>query len=377
MVKPSGRNAIIGLPLASARWEHIRAQPGKRKGNSPMSDVLLNSHSPLDQIRRRRSASMQQSPAKLSPRDRITLAEIMTNEKLDFVDDDLFAKKNAEKLIFDDSPEIPEPNTSWYHPVMQSTTNPREVKGVVNVVLTKDQERYLFLQYNYVRYRLCTLRDKVGDKPVSEAEARELLEWYRKSEHYRDRIAQFNLALVLAMAKRVRGTDLDFADLISEGNMALLRAIDKFNISKGFKFSTYACRAILKAFSRHGVKHTQYKSMFPTDFDPALEKSDHQERKNLTHEEDCAFEVKRIFNRNDAELSDVEQAVIEHRFAMNSEGAPLTLEQVGKLVGLTKERVRQIQNKALVKLRQTLEAEYIDGPHAQQPEDQAAETAEN
>ena len=342
-----------------------------------MSDALLNAHSPLDQIRRRRSASMQQSPAKLSPRDRITLSEILTNPKLEYVDDDLFGKKNAEKLIFDECPEIPEPNTSWYHPVMESTTNPREVKGVVNVVLTKDQERYLFLQYNYVRYRLCTLRDKVGDKPVSEAQARELLEWYRKSEHYRDRIAQFNLALVLAMAKRVRGTDLDFADLISEGNMALLRAIDKFNISKGFKFSTYACRAILKAFSRHGVKHTQYKKMFPTDFDPALEKSDHQERKSMTHEEDCASEVKRIFNRNDAELSDVEQAVIEHRFALNSEGAPLTLEQVGKLVGLTKERVRQIQNKALVKLRQTLEAEYIDGPHAQQDEEESVDASNN
>jgi len=336
-----------------------------------MSDALLNAHSPLDQMRRRRSASMQQSPASLSPRDRITLSEILTNEKLEFIDDDLFHKKNAKKLVFDDAPEIPDPNTSWYHPVMESTTNPREVKGVVNVVLTKDQERYLFLQYNYVRFRLCQLRDKIGDKPVTEDQARELLDWYRQSEHYRDRIAQFNLALVLAMAKRVRGTDLDFADLISEGNMALLRAIDKFNISKGFKFSTYACRAILKAFSRHGVKQTQYKQMFPTDFDPALEKSDHAERKSMTHEEACASQVRHIFNRNAAELSDVEQAVIEHRFALNSEGSPLTLEQVGKLVGLTKERVRQIQNKALVKLRQTLEADYLDGPHAQSEEDKA------
>ncbi len=178
------------------------------------------------------------------------------------------------------------------------------------------------------------------------------------------------------MAKRVRGSDLDFADLISEGNMALLRAIDKFNISKGFKFSTYACRAILKAFSRHGVKHTQYKSMFPTDFDPALEKSDYARRKNDEHEEDCASEVRRIVARNDAELTDVEQAVIQHRFAIDAgdNAAPLTLEQVGKLVGLTKERVRQIQNKALAKLRRTLEDKFLDGPHLQPTREEEAES---
>ena len=44
--------------------------------------------------------------------------------------------------------------------------------------------------------------------------------------------------------------DVDFAEVVSEGNMALIRAVDKFNVERGFKFSTYACRAILKAFSR-------------------------------------------------------------------------------------------------------------------------------
>jgi DNA-directed RNA polymerase specialized sigma subunit len=49
------------------------------------------------------------------------------------------------------------------------------------------------------------------------------------------------------MAKRTRLGDVDFAEIVSEGNMALMRAVDKFNVDKGFKFSTYACRAILKA----------------------------------------------------------------------------------------------------------------------------------
>ncbi len=325
--------------------------------------TLTHTHSPLDQLRRRRIRSAQSPAAHLTPRQQADLQAVLA-EPMDYVEDPAFRRKNAEAALFDRAPEIPTPNTSWYHPVMENLTDARSANGIVNVVLTARQERALFLQFNYARYRVRRLQDEVGDDPVTDEQARELLRWYGKASHLRDRIAQFNLALVLAMAKRVRSSDLDFADLISEGNMALLRAIDKFNVSRGFKFSTYACRAILKAFSRIGVKQTQYRNMFPTDFDPALERSDHQRRKLDGHEADCADEVKRIVQLNTAELTDVEKAVINHRFAINrtEEANPLTLEQVGKLVGLTKERVRQIQNKALDKIRRTLEERYIDGP---------------
>jgi len=248
--------------------------------------------------------------------------------------------------------------------VMENLSSARDVKQVVNVVLNAKQEAALFLQFNYARYRVAKLQKQIGHKPVADQKARELLHWANLASQLRDQIAQSNLALVLAMAKRIRHSELDFADLISEGNMALLRAIDKFNVARGFKFSTYACRAILKAFSRSGMKQSQYRQLFPTDFDPALEKSDFQRRKFDEQEEDYADEVARIVINNRADLTDVEQAVIEHRFALHgnvSETAnPLTLEQVGQIVGLTKERVRQIQNKALEKIRKTLEDTYID-----------------
>lgn len=160
------------------------------------------------------------------------------------------------------------------------------------------------------------------------------------------------------MAKRTRMSEVDFADLVSEGNMALLRSVDKFDCGRGFKFSTYACRAIIKAFSRQGIKFSKYRQRFPTDFDPALEKSNHLETLRATHERESADEVKHIVLTNRADLTDVERTVINHRFALET-GAnqpPLTLEQVGQIIGVTKERVRQIQNKALEKLRLALEA---------------------
>ena len=333
-----------------------------------MTTTTAQELTPLEQLRLHRNVSRQSVITKRPTGDQRILAAILDDEPFDYMDDPAFVEPDAEKAIFDPAHDLPQPNTSWYHPVMDSIADPRSAKGVVNVVLTKEQERVLFLQYNYARYRIEQLRRASEGETLTNALADEIMDWYRTARDLRDRISQFNLALVLAMAKRVRNSDLDFGDLISEGNMALLRAVDKFNVSKGFKLSTYACRAILKAFSRTGIKQTQYKSMFPTDFDPAMEKSDHTERRYRAHEEDCADEVKRIVLDNDAELTDVEQQVIEHRFALSRTSqpdvGPMTLEQVGKLVGLTKERVRQIQNKALVKIRKTLEDQYLDGPHA-------------
>ena len=158
----------------------------------------------------------------------------------------------------------------------------------------------------------------------------------------------------------------EFADLVGEGNMALMRSVDKFDCERGFKFSTYACRAILKAFSRHGMKSTRHRQRFPTDFDPAFEKSDFLEKRRAEQAADSAEEVRHIMDHNHAELSPVEKTVILHRFGIGAspQTPPLTLEQVGQIIGVTKERVRQIQNKALTKLRTVIESggPLEDGP---------------
>ena len=202
-----------------------------------------------------------------------------------------------------------------------------------------------------------------------------MIEWHRRFEHFREYLVRTNLALVLAMAKRTRLGDVDFAEIVSEGNMALMRAVDKFNVDKGFKFSTYACRAILKAFSRTAMKHGRYKTRFPVEFEPEMEKSDWSDRKRDAVEEDCIDELKQIVDRNLADLSDTEQTVIRRRFNwQQQEDHPLTLEEVGQIIGVTKERVRQIQNKALLKIKSVMEEGVLRTKrHPENEEQQAGE----
>jgi RNA polymerase primary sigma factor len=123
------------------------------------------------------------------------------------------------------------------------------------------------------------------------------------------------------------------------------------------------------------MKSSRYKNHFPVEFEPEMEKSDWSDRKRDQVEEDCVDELKQIVDRNLAELSDVEQTVIRRRFNWKqAEETPLTLEEVGKIIGVTKERVRQIQNKALLKIKSVMEEGVLRTKrYPEQPDDPATQ----
>ncbi len=338
-----------------------------------MTPMPITSRTPFGQLRRRRGDAVSRLRS-FSDEDRAILLELLIKEQ-DLIESPEFEKPDAERRLYDEAEIIEEPDTSWYHPVMDdlNLTRDRE-KSSKQVLLTAAQERVLFLKYNYSRFVVRSLQREVwasADKTPTDEQARELVRWKRRANVIREQIANINLALVLAMAKRTRMSEVDFADLVSEGNMALLRAVDKFDCERGFKFSTYGCRAILKAFSRQGMKLSKYRQRFPTDFDPKLERSDYLETKRAESVRDTASEVRRIVDENRADLSEIERTIIEHRFGFDDRlrnEKPMTLEQIGQIIGVTKERVRQIQNKALDKIRDELEESYINGKHAQEHE---------
>jgi RNA polymerase primary sigma factor len=299
---------------------------------------------------------LSKKPINRVPRGLRARVDPLLVENYAFMDSPVFRRRNieAELFTFETGNEPALPLTSWYQPTRDEALEqgfsgaPQLMKG--------PEERLMFLRFNYAKLRLSRLQKKIKAEGLTRETAEQFLEWHRRFEHFREYLVRTNLALVLAMAKRTRLGDVDFAEIVSEGNMALIRAVDKFNVDKGFKFSTYACRAILKAFSRTSIKSSRHRMVFPVGFEPDLEKSDWQDRRRDQVEEDCLDELKAIVNRNLADLSNVEQTVIRRRFNWEqSEESPMTLEEVGQIIGVTKERVRQIQNKALQKIRSVME----------------------
>jgi len=288
------------------------------------------------------------------PRGLRRQVELLLIANYAYMDSPLFKRKGIEKELFNFEVEPQLPMTSWYQPTREDVLD-QAITGAPQL-MKGPEERLMFLRYNYCKLRLVNLQKKIQKDGLTRELAENFVEWHRKFEHFREYLVRTNLALVLAMAKRVRLGDVDFAEVVSEGNMALLRAVDKFNVERGFKFSTYACRAILKAFSRTSLKASRHRTRFPVEFEPDLEKSDWADRRRDQVEDECIDELKAIVDRNLADLSSVEQTVIRRRFNwQQEEESALTLEEVGKIIGVTKERVRQIQNKALAKIKAVME----------------------
>jgi len=292
----------------------------------------------------------------LTNEDVVRLRRILS-EPIEFLFHESFDRHGIEVDLFGAGGVVPWLNSNEAGRLADRSAGPSST-------LSTDEERSLFLKLNYSRRVMTRILKRFAGKRLTARATSELLAWHAEAVQTRCSIVQANVPLVLAMAKRTRLSNMDYAELISEGNMALLRSVDKFDCGRGFKFSTYACRAILKSFSRVALRTGRYRSRFPTEFDPTLEKSDHLDQLRARQELDCLEDLREMLSDNVADLNEVETRVIQARFALNqvtesADGGPKTLEQVGLLIGVTKERVRQIQNRALEKLRAKLQDDYL------------------
>ena len=285
-------------------------------------------------------------------------AEQIMTQPIDYMDAPDFHVENADAIIL-----APPPASDRKVSAVKAPPGlPPYLDSLYAIpLLTKEEEVYYFRKMNYLKFKASELKKQLDPARPKTRDMDEVESLKQQADEVKNFLIRSNLRLVVSIAKKHMKPNVSFFEMVSDGNMSLIRAIEKFDFTRGFKFSTYASWAIMKNYARSiPAEHTQM-DRFRTGSDEIFSQSSDPRSGGLTDE---------IVNHKQHEalmgilsqLTPRERDIIIARYGLSEGAAPQTLEQVGAKLGVTKERIRQLEARALARLREIAETEHLDVP---------------
>ncbi|QDT87906.1 MULTISPECIES: sigma-70 family RNA polymerase sigma factor [Gimesia] len=279
-------------------------------------------------------------------------------QTIDYMHSDEFDQSGAEKVILGPAPEVDKSNEK----VRTPPGLPPYLASLYSIpLLTREEEAYYFRKLNFLKYKAAQIQEKLDPNRPKARDMDQIEKLLDESTDVKNFLIRSNLRLVVSIAKRHIRPGGNFFEMVSDGNMSLIRAIEKFDYTKGNKFSTYASWAIMKNYARSIPAEYKVLDRFRTGNDElffqSTDERESQYREELINQKQHAV-IMSILDQLDGREKDI----LIYRYGLNARNEPQTLEQVGDRFGVTKERIRQLESRALKKLRRITQVERVEIP---------------
>jgi len=226
-------------------------------------------------------------------------------------------------------------------------------------LLDSEQEAALFRRMNFLKFRANQLRAGLNPSRPRATVVEEIESLLAAAAIDRDRIVAANLRLVVSIARRFSGESGDFEELVSDGNLTLLSAVEKFDYARGFRFSTYATHAIQRDFFRQIRKRRTDRARFVQASDESVAAVEDRES-TLESQVEQIRRCGQLSTMMDCELTERERYIVMMRYGLDHDTGRQTLATIGAELGVSKERVRQLEIQAIATLQRASERAPVE-----------------
>jgi RNA polymerase sigma factor (sigma-70 family) len=287
-------------------------------------------------------------------------AERLVRQPVDYMYNESFDDPAQEAVILG-----PMPDEESFQEKVRSMRAPKDVDPQMaylyeKPLLTREQEAHLFRKMNFLKHQLHKLRERIDPTRARVQDLQRVTELDEQIKEVRDLLIECNQRLVHNLASKHLSPGQSLDELKSDANLSIMRAVEKFDYSRGNKFSTYATWAVMKNFARSIPDENVRKQRYVTGTDELFDakadvRTDEQE---VVAVADAARDrVNRLLDALDPRTREV----IRMRTGLSG-GEEMTLEQIGQHFGITKERVRQINVRGMKQLRERAAQENVELP---------------
>lgn len=225
-------------------------------------------------------------------------------------------------------------------------------------LLSHEAEGRLFAKFNYLKFEASRLCATVNPARPRETTLNRIEALLREATAVRNQIVRANLRLIVAIAKKFVTKTTVLEDLVSEGHLPLIRAVELFDFSRGYHFSTYGTWAVRNHFVRILTDQKKLRARYSTGESFVLATA--SETRGAVQESERKLSRQRTLVAHYLDhLRPREQEILAARFGLADHGHPQTLSEIGRHLGISKERVRQVTIRALARLREFASREPV------------------